>query len=322
MNLAWPFLVGYLLDLGLGDPPSWPHPVRWLGRLITWWETRLYQPRISAGALFCLAVIGTSLAMGIGVVILAGKISPFAQFMVNCCLIYAGLATRSLHKETQGVEAALSRGHLAEARGHLARIVSREIAHLHEADIRRATLETLAENISDGVIGPLFYLLVAGVPGLILYKTANTMDSMVGYKNERYQHFGKAAARLDDVLNFLPARLAGGLICVAAGLAGLNRLEAWRIMKRDGACSLSPNAGRPMAALAGALGIQLGGPSRYFGGLVHKPHVGDPGPPASARHYRQAVTLLYGASALMAGLTFAALLLTGASFVGLLGLFR
>jgi len=322
VKLAWPFLVGYLLDLGLGDPAAWPHPVRWLGRLIAFWEALLYQPRIWAGVLFWVAVIATSLVAGVGTVVVAGKISSWAQIIITTYLIYTGLAGRSLHQETLKVEAALARGNLEESRRRLAMLVSRDTAPLNEAEIRRATLETLAENVNDGVIAPMFYLLLAGVPGLILYKTTNTMDSMVGYKNERYRNFGKAAARLDDVLNFLPARLAGWLLCVAAYLAGLNRQEAWRVLRRDGGRSLSPNAGRPMAALAGALGIQLGGPARYFGVLVPKPHIGDPSPPASAHHYRQAVVLLYASSGLMAGLTLFALLLTGAPLWGLLGLFR
>ena len=199
-------------------------------------------------------------------------------------------------------------------------IVGRETAHLHPPEIRRAVLETVAENLSDGVVAPLFYVLLAGVPGLALYKAANTMDSMVGYKNARYVKFGRFAARVDDVLNFLPARLTAWLICLIAGPAGLNRQQAWRILRRDGAKAASPNAGRPEAALAGALGVRLGGPSTYFGRVVDKPHIGDPGPDLTPRHYRQALVLLYGVSALMAAGTFLALLATGAGLWGLAGL--
>jgi adenosylcobinamide-phosphate synthase len=321
LNLAFPFLVGYLLDLCLGDLPGWPHPIRWLGRLITFWETRLYQPRVLSGLFFWLAVMWTALAAVLAVLTLAAVFGPLAQGAVAAYLVYAGLATRSLHLESKRVEKALARGNLAEARKKLAMIVGRETAHLEEADIRRATLETLAENLGDGVIAPLFYILVAGVPGLILCKGANTMDSMVGYKNERYERFGKVAARLDDVLNFLPARLTAWLICLIAAPANLDREQAWRILKRDGNKAASPNAGRPEAALAGALGVRLGGPSIYFGRLVDKPYIGDPGPPLTSRHYRQTLVLLYGVSALMAAFIFLVLLITGAGLWGLLVLF-
>ncbi len=320
MHLAFPFLAGYLLDLCLGDPPGWPHPVRWLGRAITFWETRLYQPRVLAGLFFWLAVAGTALAAVLAVLVLSGGLGHVAQGAMAAYLVYAGLATRSLHLECRKVEKALAQGNLEEARKNLAMIVGRETAHLEEADIRRATLETLAENLSDGVIAPLLYTLLGGVPGLALYKAANTMDSMVGYKNERYERFGKIAARVDDVLNFLPARLSAWLMCLVAGPANLNRQQAWRILKRDGNKAASPNAGQPEAALAGALGVRLGGPSIYFGRLVDKPYIGDLGPALSARHYRQAVLLLYGVSALMAACTFLVLLATGAGLWGLFGL--
>jgi adenosylcobinamide-phosphate synthase len=320
LHLAFPFLAGYLLDLCLGDPPGWPHPVRWLGRGITFWETRLYQPRVLSGLVFWLAVAGTALAAVLAVLILASGFGPLAQGVVAAYLVYAGLATRSLHLETKRVEEALDRGDLEEARKKLAMIVGRETAHLEEADIRRATLETLAENLSDGVIAPLFYILLAGIPGLTLYKVANTMDSMVGYKNERYERFGKVAARVDDVLNFLPARLTAWLICLAAGPADLDWQQAWRILNRDGKKASSPNAGRPEAALAGALGVRLGGPSIYFGRLVDKPYIGDSGQAFSQRHYRQALVLLYGVSALVAACTFLVLLAAGAGLSGLLGL--
>jgi len=321
VHLSFPFLAGYLLDLCLGDPPGWPHPVRWLGRLIAFWEARLYQPRVLAGLLFWLAVTGSSLAAVLAVLVLAGGLGLWVQGAVAAYLVYAGLATRSLHRECQRVEDALARGNLEEARKNLAMIVGRETAHLEEADIRRATLETLAENLSDGVIAPLFYTMVAGVPGLTLYKAANTMDSMVGYKNERYERFGKVAARVDDVLNFLPARLTAWLMCLAAGPAGLNRQQARNILKRDGDKAASPNAGRPEAALAGALGVRLGGPSIYFGRPVEKPTIGDPGPPLAHRHYRQALVLLYGVSALTAAFTFLVLVATCAGLWGLLDLF-
>jgi adenosylcobinamide-phosphate synthase len=321
VKLALPFLAGYLLDLCLGDPPGWPHPVRWLGRVITFWETRLYQPSLLAGLFFWLAVTGTSLAVILAALALAAGLGPWVLGAAAAYLVYAGLATRSLHVESRRVEAALDRGDLEGARQNLAMIVGRETAQLMPPDIRRAALETLAENLGDGVVAPLFYTLLAGIPGLVLYKAANTMDSMVGYKNERYARFGTAAARVDDVLNFLPARLTGWLICLVAGWAGLDRQQAWLILQRDGGQAASPNAGRPEAALAGALGVRLGGPSTYFGRLVEKPYIGDPGPDLTAHHYNQALMLLYGVSAVMAACTCLALLATGAGLWGLAGCF-
>ena len=320
MKLALPFLAGYLLDLCLGDPPGWPHPVQGPGP----------RHHFSGGAPLStnaprrpgfLAGGGRDFpGRGPGGAGLGRGFGPLAFGAAAAYLVYAGLATRSLHLESRRVEAALARGDLAGARKSLAMIVGRETAHLQPPEIRRAVLETVAENLSDGVVAPLFYVLLAGVPGLALYKAANTMDSMVGYKNERYLKFGRVAARVDDVLNFLPARLTAWLICLIAGPAGLDRQQAWRIFRRDGAKAASPNAGRPEAALAGALGVRLGGPSTYFGRIVDKPHIGDPGPDLTPRHYRQALVLLYGVSALMAACTFLALLATGAGLWGLAGL--
>jgi len=321
VKLALPFLAGYLLDLCLGDPPGFPHPVRALGRAITFFEERLYRPTLLAGLVFWLAVAGTSLAAVLALLALAAGLGPIVLGAAAAYLVYAGLATRSLHLESRRVEAALERGDLEGARKSLALIVGRETAHLDPPEIRRAVLETVAENLSDGIVAPLFYILLAGIPGLVLYKAANTMDSMVGYKNERYLKFGRVAARVDDVMNFLPARLTAWLICIAAGPLGLNRHQAWRILQRDGGKASSPNAGRPEAALAGALGVRLGGPSTYFGRVIDKPFIGDSGPDLARRHYRQALALLYAVSALMAAVTFLALLATGAGLRGLAGLF-
>uniref|UniRef100_A0A7V4G8U3 Cobalamin biosynthesis protein CobD n=1 Tax=Desulfobacca acetoxidans TaxID=60893 RepID=A0A7V4G8U3_9BACT len=319
MNLAFPFLVGYLADLWLGDPHHWPHPVRWLGRVSAWWETRLYADRVGAGVVFWGAVTGTALLVVLALLALAGAVGPPLPELAAAYLVYAGIATKSLHLESRKVEEALARGDVVAARQALAMIVGRDTTSLEEQEVRRAVLETVAENLNDGIIAPLWYVLLAGVPGLVLYKTANTLDSLVGYKNERYVRFGRAAARVDDVLNFVPARLSAWLVCVMADAAGLKGQEARRILRRDGANAASPNAGRPEAALAGALGVRLGGPARYFGRMVNKPFIGDPGSPLSPRHYRQALVLLYGASALMAGLTFLILWVSGAGLWGLAG---
>jgi adenosylcobinamide-phosphate synthase len=322
MGLAWPFLAGYLLDLLLGDPPQWPHPVRLIGRLIEYWQSVLYRPRVMWGALFWLAVMGTTLAFALGFLGIAGFLPNLAALALLSYLLYAGLATRSLHQESRRVEAALARGNLAEARSHLAMIVGRETGQLAAAEIRRAVIETVAENLVDGVAAPMFFTLLGGLPGLFLYKAANTMDSMVGYKNFRYRKFGKFAARADDVLNFLPARLTALTMVPAAALAGLDWRGVWRILCRDAGRASSPNAGWPEAAMAGALGVRLGGPSTYFGKLVDKPFLGDPANPLTSLQYYQAIRLLYTTSILLAAVTFGALLVSRPGVWGLLSLVK
>jgi adenosylcobinamide-phosphate synthase len=322
VGLAFIFLAAYLLDLALGDPPDWPHPVRLVGRVIEYWDNVLYQPQVTAGALFWLAVMGTTLIGVIGLLVIMAVVPAVAAILLLVYFLYAGLATRSLHQESRRVEKALALGDLPEARSRLAMIVGRETAQLDAEGIRRAVLETVAENLGDGVASPMICTLLLGLPGLYLYKAANTMDSMVGYKNYRYRKFGKVAARADDVLNFLPARLTALLMVLAAALVGLSPRGAWRIIRRDAGKTSSPNAGWPEAALAGALGVQLGGPSTYFGRQVDKPFIGDPGAPLSPRQYRQAIRLLYAASILLAGLTFGGLLASGAGVWGLLSLVR
>ncbi|MGP8049332.1 MAG: adenosylcobinamide-phosphate synthase CbiB [Desulfobaccales bacterium] len=322
MNLALAFLAGYLLDLLLGDPRHWPHPVRLLGRACQYWESVLYQPRVAAGALFWLAVMGTALTGVIALLVVAAFLPWGAGLGLVTYFIYAGLATRSLHRESRLVEEALARENLSEARSQLAMIVGRETARLGEEEIRRAVLETVAENLADGVVAPMFFTLLLGLPGLFLYKAANTMDSMVGYKNYRYGRFGKVAARADDILNLLPARLAALLLAVAAAVVGADPRGAWRILRRDAAKASSPNAGWPEAAMAGALGVRLGGPATYSGQRLDKPFIGDPHTPLSPEKYRQAIRLLYAASLLMAAITFLSLWASGAGVWGILGRWR
>jgi adenosylcobinamide-phosphate synthase len=320
VGLALPFFLAYLLDLLLGDPPGWPHPVRLLGSVIQYWETVLYRARIGAGALFWLAVMATTVVLVFGVLGVAVLLPPWAGLAVLTYFLYAGLATRSLHLESRKVETALVKGDLDGARANLAMIVGRETSHLSLEDMRRAVIETVAENLADGVVAPMFYTLLLGLPGLFLYKAANTMDSMVGYKNYWYAQFGKVAARADDVLSFIPARLTALLIIPTAAALGLNWRGAWRILRRDRKRAASPNAGCPEAAMAGALGVRLGGPSIYFGRRVEKAFIGEPRQSLDHERYRQAVRLLYGTSLAMAALTLAGLLAARAGVWGLLPL--
>jgi adenosylcobinamide-phosphate synthase len=322
VNLALPFLLAYLLDLLLGDPPGWPHPVRLLGSIIQYWESVLYKARVGAGALFWLAVMATTGFLIFGVLGVAALLPPWGGIAVLAYFLYTGLATRSLHQESLKVETALVKGDLDGARERLSMIVGRETSHLSLEDMRRAVIETVAENLADGVVAPLFFILILGLPGLFFFKAANTMDSMVGYKNYWYAQFGKVAARADDVLNFIPARLTALLMILTAAALGLDWREAWRIFWRDRKKAASPNAGCPEAAMAGALGVRLGGSSTYFGRLVDKPFIGEASRPLDQERYGQAIRLLYGTSLAMAAITLAGLLAGRAGVWGLLSLVR
>jgi adenosylcobinamide-phosphate synthase len=290
-----------VLDLIFADPRNWPHPIVWIGRLITRLEDLLrerFKDEVLAGLLLVLAVLTITGFSSLLVLDLTGRIAGWLQILLALWLAASCLALRSLHLESKTVIAALEAGDIGAARLALSMIVGRETAQLEEEDILRATIETVAENASDGVIAPLFYLCIAGPVGALLYKAVNTLDSMVGYKNERYLRFGRVAAQLDDLLNWIPARLSGLLLVAAAWLAGLNGSGAWRIMRRDAHLHASPNAGWPEAAAAGALDIQLGGGATYFGEYVEKPTFGDGNGPVAVGHYRRMIRLLYAAAAL------------------------
>ena len=213
-------------------------------------------------------------------------------------LAYATLATRSLHKESSQVASALRVNDLALARRRLSFIVSRDTSQLDEAAIVRALVETVSENICDAIVAPLFYLALFGPVGALIYKAINTMDSMLGYKNARYRYFGSFPARADDVANFIPARISGWLLVGASACMGKDWRSAARIMRRDAPKMKSPNAGYPEAATAGALGVQLGGTSVYFGQPVAKPLLGDPINPLTLEAYRRMIRLMYLSSGL------------------------
>jgi adenosylcobinamide-phosphate synthase len=213
-------------------------------------------------------------------------------------LAYTCLATRSLHRESRKVIDALRLGDLEDARKRVARIVSRDTDQLEEKEILRAVIETVSENISDGIVAPLFYLALAGPLGGIVYKTVNTMDSMLGYLNDRYRHFGWCAARTDDVANWIPSRLSGLLIVGAAAFLKLNWSGAWHVMRRDAHKMKSPNAGFPESAAVGALNVQVGGANIYFGKRVEKPTLGDPHNPLTLDTYRSIIRIMYATSLL------------------------
>jgi adenosylcobinamide-phosphate synthase len=291
-----------ILDLFLGDPRWLPHPVVYIGRLITALEKVLrsiVRNERAGGVLLLLLTVGATAGAAMAVLEGAYVVSPYAGFTVATLLSYTCLAARSLHRESWLVADALGRGDQAEARRYLSYIVGRDTDSLDAAEIWRATVETVAENTSDGVIAPLFFLMLGGPVVGLVYKAVNTLDSMVGYKNDCYLQFGWASARCDDMANWLPARLTGVLMVVAAPLGALSASGAWRIMRRDGRNHASPNSGIPEAAAAGALGVMLGGTNVYFGTPVAKPTIGDPVKTLDGRAWRGAVRLMYGAETLL-----------------------
>jgi adenosylcobinamide-phosphate synthase len=308
---AYQFALAYLLDLALGDPRVFPHPVRGIGFLIRLFEKGLRWPSSRpgwermGGCLLALGLPSGVFAVTYWLIEWSKTNHPWAGSLLIILLAYTTLATRSLHVEASRVVKALKAGRVSEARKKLSRIVGRDTEHLTYPEILKAVLETMAENLSDGVVAPLFYLLLGGVPLALAFKTVSTLDSMVGYKDDRYLHFGWASARLDDLLNYIPARITGLLICLLAWPLGLSFGQAWRISRRDGRKSESPNAAIPEAALAGALQVQLGGPAYYDGERLEKPLLGDDRSEITLTEYKQTAKVVYGVSLVMALLVFA-----------------
>ncbi len=300
--LAWG--LAWLLDCWLGDPQHWPHPVRWIGSLITLLQRRVRHLCISetqlkiGGAVMWLLVVGITWAVAWGVLALADALHPLLGWLVEVWMIYTLLATRCLADCAREVEHALRHGTLEESRKALSWIVGRDTSQLQPPQIQRAVVETVAENTVDGVIAPLFFLLLGGAPLAMAYKAVNTLDSMVGYKHEKYRAIGMVSARLDDVANFIPARLSWLLFSLAASLCRYQALNALRLGWRDRRNHSSPNCAWPEATVAGALGIRLGGPNDYFGQRVVKPWLGEETHAITVNDIPRAIRLMWVASTL------------------------
>lgn len=297
--------LGFVLDLLIGDPHWLYHPIRLVGALISALEKLLRgvfpknkNGELTAGVFLLALTAGITTGCAWGLLYLAGRIHPWVRFVLETVMCYQLLATKALKDETMKVYTALSQGDLKQARYAVSMVVGRDTEVLDETGVTKAAVETVAENASDGVIAPLLFLAIGGAPLGFFYKAVNTMDSMVGYKNDKYLYFGRAAARFDDVLNYIPARLSGALMSAAASFCGLDAGNAWKIFLRDRRNHSSPNSAHTEAAAAGALHIQLAGNAYYFGKLYEKPTIGDPDRPVEYEDIRRVNRLLYATAVL------------------------
>lgn len=300
-----PFLLLFalVLDLVIGDPLWLPHPVIAIGHLIQVMERQLRRDWLNerfAGVLLLILVAFCSAGSTWVVLEILSNLLPFLGWLAAVVISSTCLAARSLHIESARVATALLDGDLPSARRYLSYIVGRDTDLLDEPEIWRAVVETVAENTSDGIIAPLFWLTIGGPVSAMAYKSVSTLDSMVGYKNQRYLQLGWASARMDDLLNYIPARLSALLIILAAPLVGRSAIAAARISFRDRRNHPSPNSGYPESAAAGALGVRLGGAASYSGVPAWKEYIGDPLQPLDERSYRDMIKLMYISTLLMA----------------------
>lgn len=307
--------IGFVLDALFGDPHWLPHPVVLIGKWISFLEKQLRRlfPKTpggerAGGTVLVLLVLLASAAVPWGVLWLAGLVHPYLRFAVECFMCYQILAARSLKTESMRVYRKLQEGNLEESRKAVSWIVGRDTENLTMEGVSRAAVETVAENTSDGVIAPMLYLALGGPVLGFFYKAVNTMDSMIAYKNDRYLYFGRTAAHLDDVFNYIPARLSGLFMILASVILGFDGKNAWRIFKRDRYNHASPNSAQTEAVCAGALDVQLAGDAWYFGVLHKKKTIGDPIRPVEPEDIRRANRLMYGTAVigliLFSGLSF------------------
>ena len=305
-----------LLDRLLGDPPNWPHPVRLIGWGITQTESLIRKSKMNlkvGGVMLVITILTGVLVIISGLRVI---LPPLLFYGVSAYLFYTCLAARCLADEANRIHRSLEQGDLPEARKWLGMIVGRDTEGLSEPEVTRGVVETVSENTVDGVLAPLFYMLI-GVPwGLslelgMLYKAVNTLDSMVGYLHPRYKDIGFASAKLDDLLNFLPARLGSVLMIISGFFLKLDVRNGWAIFVRDRLNHKSPNSGHPEAAIAGLLGVKLGGANRYFGEVVEKPIIGDEKVVLNRSHIKASIRVMYLSEWLVWGIGFILLLLGG-----------
>lgn len=299
---ALPMLIGFLLDCIIGDPYWIPHPVRWIGTLISALEKtiRKHMKNLRAGGiLLAVIVIAVSTVLPLILIRICRKLHPVCGLIAESVCICYMLAARSLRNESMKVCEAAEKGDTEASRKAVSMIVGRDTASLDQAGILRAAVETVAENTSDGVTAPIFYMILGGAPLGFFYKAVNTMDSMIGYRNEKYADIGWFAAKLDDVLNFIPSRLSAILMIAVCPILRFDMKNAYRIWKRDRRKHASPNSAQTESACAGALHLRLAGDATYFGELHRKPYIGDNDRPIEPADIRRANRLMYGTSVLM-----------------------
>lgn len=302
-------VLALVLDLLIGDPERFPHPVRLIGRAVSFIEGLLRRPPLSPsmekalGAVLALSVVVPSYALTAALLYLAKSVSPLLHFFLSVFFVWAFVSIRSLKEEAEGVVLSLEEEGIERARERLSRIVGRDTKKLSHEEVLRATSETVAENTSDAVVAPLFYLALGGPALMAAYKAVNTLDSMVGYRNSRYLRFGAFSARLDDALNFIPSRLTALLMVASSLILGYDWKGSARVLMRDGGNHPSPNSGRPEAAVAGALGVRFGGPASYGGVESLKPYIGDSARAHTAESVFSSVRIMLLTSLLMAALT-------------------
>jgi len=274
------FVIGiaFILDLIFGDPYWLLHPVCIIGKAISALEKmlrKIVKNELFAGTVLVLVISGLAFFVPFLILYLANTLNYYLAMGIEIYFCYQIFAVKSLKKESMKVYYPLKEGNYPEARKYLSYIVGRDTQNLDAKGITKATVETIAENTTDGVVAPLFYMAIGGAPLAFLYKAINTMDSMIGYRNEKYEKFGKVAARLDDIANFIPARITALLMIAASALNGLDYKNAFRMFLRDRKNHKSPNSAQTESVCAGALNVQLAGNAYYFGQLVHKPTTGD-----------------------------------------------
>ncbi len=312
MTGARTIAAAYLLDWIVGDPEWFPHPVRWMGRYAQLAESLLRRPgqsardELLAGATLTGGLVSASYLTTAKAIQITYRMAPVAGFATEFLLGWTCIASRNLMDESLAVIRALEDEDILRARQRLSRIVGRDTQSLTETEINRAIIETLAESACDGIVAPLVYMAIGGVPMAMAYKAVNTLDSMIGHADERYIYFGKAAARLDDVANYFPSRLTALALAIAAGIDTATSAESTlQIWRRDGRKHKSPNAGQPESAMAGALQVRLGGDNTYAGERVTAPFLGAEFEPPLRHHVKRALRLVVAVSLL--GAAFAVL---------------
>lgn len=298
-------IIALVIDYIFGDPYNYPHPVKYMGKLISFFDKNMRiffkTPKMLKFAGFLTVIITVSVSFFITYFIIYSlkKINPILGYIAEIIIMWNCIALRCLDTEVMKIYNSLKERDIEKARKQISYLVSRDTESLDEKGIVKATVETATENITDGIISPIFYMIIGGAPLGIAYKAINTIDSMIGYKNERYSDFGFFGAKLDDIVNFIPARLTGFAMVIFAFITGKDYKNGYRIMIRDHSKSKSPNAGWTESVVAGVLGIELSGPTVYFGKVVHKDTIGDNINEINYEHIKTTTDFMYGATVIV-----------------------